>query len=250
MWRALKKLYPSRSKAKKFPISVSVLKAIFPLLKGWPVSVALSHNDRLFVTASLIGVFGFLQGGEFLHSKRSSRPVLRGRDITSVVIGDVSFLEVRIIQSKARWWIADEIARCFHCPDQLLNPVVWYDSYKALSIPLLKSTFPAFRLEDGRTLSRDWMVQHTSALLAKAGIIPLDKLGNKVSVLSSSWRAGGVKSAKDSGAHDTTIMSLGRWSSTAWEFYDFTSLNDLFKASEAMHSNAEPLQLGRSLVGL
>ena len=249
-WRALKKLYTSSKKAKKFPISLTVLLKIFPLLPGWPTPASLSHNDRSFIAASLIGIFGFLRSGEFLYSKSSSRPILRGSDIKIVNDANFSFLEISIARPTARWWIAEEVARCFHCSNPLLDPVCWYQNYVRLSPVGLSPLLPAFRLDNGRILSRDWMVKKTSSLLILAAIVPLDNLGNSVSVKGSSWRAGGVRSAKDSGISDTTIMTQGRWSSIAWSAYDFTSLKDLHSASEVMQTCASSQQLEGLMVGL
>ena len=135
-WKALKKLYPSKTKALKFPICVTVLSKIFPCLPGWPLATAMSHDDRIFVATSLVGVFGFLRAGEFLFSRCSSRPVLYGRDICPSTSGGKSFLDIRIARPKARWWLADERARCFSslvstlCPFSRFLQYVHFSSVK------------------------------------------------------------------------------------------------------------------------
>ena len=57
------------------------------------------------------------------------------------------------------------------------------------------------------------------------------RLGAPVKVLASSWRAGGVQSAKEAGLSDPLVMTLGRWSSSAWENYAFSSTDALCNAS-------------------
>jgi hypothetical protein len=75
-FRAVKKRYGSASKALKIPISMSTLLLIFRRIPGWPRPEKMNHNNRLFVAASVIAVFGFLRGGEFLTSRKSGRKIL------------------------------------------------------------------------------------------------------------------------------------------------------------------------------
>jgi hypothetical protein len=59
----------------------------------------------------------------------------------------------------------------------------------------------------------------TRALLRAAGILLFDSLGRAVFLRASSWRCGGVESAKAAGISDSLIMTMGRWSSNAWLAY-------------------------------
>ncbi len=74
--RWLKKRYGEAGKAAKYPITLAVLRAILPLLPGWPVAADMSHDDRLFTCASLIGTSAFLRGGEFLTYSDSAHSVV------------------------------------------------------------------------------------------------------------------------------------------------------------------------------
>jgi hypothetical protein len=78
---------------------------------------------------------------------------------------------------------------------------------------------PAFFTVDGKVLSKVWMLARTSALLMAAGILLFDSLGRAVFLRASSWRCGGVESAKAAGISDSPIMTMGRWSSIAWLAY-------------------------------
>ena len=82
------------------------------------------------------------------------------------------------------------------------------------------------------------MIKKTSGLLGLAGISFVTPEGVPVKTMASSWRAGGVKSAKDAGLSDGTIMAQGRWSSIAWTNYSFASISGLQAASGAMWSAA------------
>ena len=69
--------------------------------------------------------------------------------------------------------------------------------------------------------------------------------GKPVHAKASSWRAGGVQSAKQAGLNEVMIKALGRWASSAWGNYMFASLEDLRKAVGSMWSAAAntPLSL-------
>ena len=85
-----------------------------------------------------------------------------------------------------------------------------------------------------------------------ANINVIDKTGKPVPVRASSWRAGGVASAKAAGISDALIMAMGRWSSNAWTSYSFSSLQDLQGAVGSMRRAAElveprrPVWVGKS----
>ena len=64
--RFLRRKHPVRTKGQKVPITVQVLYHILPLLPGWPDMACMSGEDRVFASASVSAVAGFLRGGEFL----------------------------------------------------------------------------------------------------------------------------------------------------------------------------------------
>jgi hypothetical protein len=206
---------------------------------GWPIAKKMTHDDRLFVTASVIAATGFLRGGEFLSSPRSSRPVLRGEQVNLSFEGGKAAVTVSIAAPKARWWLKNEQAVCFSIPDHpFIDPVRWLQSYRSLSSIPLDEDGPAFVRSNGDTLSRNWMVARSASLMTITGIAVRDQLGNPVKVLASSWRAGGVQSARDAGLSDALIMSLGRWTSIAWTAYSFNSVSSLSEASRSMWAAA------------
>jgi hypothetical protein len=84
------------------------------------------------------------------------------------------------------------------------------------------------------------MLAKSADLLVKAGISIVDATGVSVPVRASSWRAGGVQSAKEAGISDALIKSLGRWTSVAWFNYHFSSLRDFQVAARAMWRSPDP----------
>ena len=74
--RFLKRKFPMKQGNPKLPVSVQLVKAILPLLSGWPVLGDMQENDRVFVVATVIAVADFLRGGEFLSSSPQTRGIL------------------------------------------------------------------------------------------------------------------------------------------------------------------------------
>ena len=236
--RALKRRYGCPEKALKLPLSFSLLIRLFSLLPGWPRAHAMAHDDRLFVAASLIATAGVLRGGEFLASAKSCRPILRARDIAVRLVDGRLSVVVSINSPKARWWLMSQVVVCFSPPAPLgsvsLSPAVWWLWYSSLAVPPLGHDGPACVLADGSALSRNSMVVRASSLVSISSLRFVDSSGRPLRVLASSWRAGGVASARLAGVSDATIMSLGRWSSSAWLNYSIPDPADLPKASDAM----------------
>jgi hypothetical protein len=248
--RYIKRRYGMPDKALKVPISLGTLLCMCRHLVGWPSPPAMSHDDRLFVAASVVAVLGFLRGGEFLWSRRSDRPLLRFRDVCCVVRNGFPAVIVSVAQPKARWWLAAVDVVCFDLGKEcVLNPVFWLSEYRARSVVRFGSDRAAFMLADGSSLSRDWMVTRTEALMKSAGVALVDSLGNSVVTKASSWRAGGVQSAKQAGVSDAMIKAMGRWSSCAWLNYVFASVNDLQAAACSMWQAAASQSSHPLLVG-
>jgi hypothetical protein len=237
--RYIKKKYGMAGKGLKVPISLGTLLLMCAKLKGWPHPLAMSHDDRMFVAASSVAVVCFLRGGEFLTSPRCPRPLLRTKDVKLTSRNGSPLVEVDVACPKARWWLSSQPAYGYglgpSCP---IDPVSRLRSYRALSTVKLTPTSPAFVLSNGKALSRDWMVNRTNHLLHAAGVQLLSAEGVAVSAMASSWRAGGVQSAKEANVSDALIMVMGRWSSTAWFNYVFASLGDMQKAAVSMWSAA------------
>jgi len=232
--RYLKRKYPSKDKGDKVPVTTAVLKKILPLLKGWPVLADMSPDDRVFAVASVVGVSGFLRGGEFLASPRSGRQVLQEKMVSVREVSKGRALVIGVPQPKARWWLEKvEVPCCERLEDPCFCPVVMWVEYGRLR-GRGKSTRPAFVTGDGVVLSREVMVSVTGTLMAQAGLRFVDAAGKAMAVKMASWRSGAVRSAVDAGVNEATIRAMGRWRSSAWMSYLLHSLWDVQGASRSM----------------
>jgi hypothetical protein len=240
--RFIKRKYGCSSPRVKFPICLKAIRVMLPLLPGWPNAQAMSHDDNLFACASLIATMAFLRGGEFLVTpdKESPRPVLLGRAVYSQAIAGVTTVVVSIPRPKNLWWEPDVEARCFSLPAQgEFDPLHRLLQYRRHSVVHLGPDDPAFRMADGSPLSRNWMVDRTSFLLAQAQVTAVDEMGRRLPIYASSWRTGGVKSATDVGLTGPMIMTLGRWRSQAWAAYTALDVKDLRRAAQSMWSGSD-----------
>jgi hypothetical protein len=248
--RYVKRRFPSGGKGLKIPISMAILKRMLPLLPGWPNLAAMSYEDLLFACASVIGVCGFLRGGEFLFKPGQARRVLRHSDMALRTLKERVAVVVGVPQAKATWWLSHVFVPCFQadadvlsamfCPVRLWRALCSRSPFLRAGAKASQEALPAFHQLDGAPLRRDTMVARTLALLKEAGISLVDGLGRPTSVMSSSWRAGGVRSAVDAGLSEALIMDLGRWKSSAWASYLLHTSADLCAASSRMWHAASP----------
>ena len=228
--RFVKKKYGCSSNSMKIPITVQTIRDMAATLPGWPSADQMSHNDRLFLAASVVGTMGFLRGGEFLDSP-GGRPTLKSHQVVIEKFHHETIVVVHLDRPKAQWWEVNMVVRCFLIgASSSLNPGSVMAAYRSLSETAITSNGPAFLLASGKVLSKAWMLAKTQECLTKAGIEVTDHLGQPVSMKASSWRSGGVESARAAGISDPVIMAMGRWSSNAWTRYSVTGLSDLSAA--------------------
>ena len=246
--RFLKKKHPAKTKGQKAPVTVGVLQRILPLLPGWPDMSRMSDDDRVFATASVIGVAGFLRGGEFLTYPKSTRAVLRAHEVSVRPVGNFDAVIVKVRQPKARWWLAEVAVPCFqNTTDDAFCPVRLWRDYTA-RCPEFKCSGPAF-LRRGRPLSRDYMVKRTTELMMQADISFIDNRGGAMKVKAASWRSGAACSAVQAHVSVPHIMALGRWSTESWENYILHAPVDLQGPAGSMWAGAR-LQLTPTTLGL
>ena len=223
--RYCKRRYGVAGRASKIPISCEVLMQMCMHIPHFPDFTRMSHNDRVFVTASTIAICGFLRGGEFLTYTGSKRPVLKQGRVVVKGSGASAAVVVNIERPKNLWWVPEVAVRCagFSSGSMLpMSPAEMLVQYRALASQagvVLSDHGAAFMLVPDVVLSRDWMVQRSADLLAKAGIEFIGENGKPTCVKAASWRAGAVRSALNAKIPGTTIMELGRWRSYAWLSY-------------------------------
>ena len=246
--RYLKYKHPKTPKGAKVPITVAMLHKILPLLPGWPDMSRMSEENRVFAAASVMAVSGFLRGGEFLTSKKSDRPTLMGRDVNMRPVGDRDAAVVRVPQPKTKPWLKSVSVPCFqNLQDDAYCPVRLYEEYSG-RCPGFKQDGPAFLLY-GKALDRDFMVAKTTSLMVLAGISFVDLRGDPMDVRAASWRSGAVCTAVKAGVSAPNIMSLGRWSSTAYLNYLLQAAPDLQGSATMMWASTN-LQLAAATSGL
>lgn len=215
---------------------MGLLKVILPLLPGWPVSANMSHDDRLFAVASVVGTSGFLRGGEFLAAPGSERPILAAGDLRTMKIHAKETLVVRVAQPKNDAGTRYVDVPCFSPVEETMSifgPLhrYVYREYRRASLYVQSASSleksPAFHFANGKPFNRAFMVKRTTELMDLAGVTFVDDLGRKLTVKMTSWRAGGVRSAVDVGLSEPMIKELGRWRSSAWTSYLIHSCLDL-----------------------
>lgn len=246
--RFLKRKYPAQVKGKKVPVTVGVLGLILPLLPGWPDMARMSADDRVFASASVSAVAGFLRGGEFLSSPKSSRAIMKASDVSIRRVGNRMAQVLGVPQPKTRFWLKTESVPCFeNTQDDTMCPVRLWQEYSA-RCPGLKPSGPAFLLR-GKALDRNYMVLRTTALMRLANIAFVDHRGDPMDVKAASWRSGAVCSAVKAGVSVPHIMALGRWTSSAWENYLLQTPLDLQGSANSMWAGAS-LHLAPATSGL
>lgn len=242
--RWIRRKLPCDPKGAKFAVTLSLLRALLPLLPGWPHLSAMSHDDRLFAAASWIAVTAFLRGGEFMSSPGSKRPLLLHSAMEVRMLKGVPALVVAVPQPKATCWLPAVEVPCYGAPPDVCNvfcAVKLWRAYAAGSPPsgLPPESTPAFRRANGSPLSRAWMIQRIEALCKLASIPLLDENGKGLPLKMASFRAGAVRSAVAAGLSEPMIMELGRWRSSAWRSYLLHTALDVQGAARRMLAASE-----------
>ena len=220
VFKSLKRKYGYENYRLKVPITLTLIQVMGRHLKGWPIPELMSHDDRLFTLASLIGVLGFLRGGEFLTSPGSGRPMLKMSQMRLQRIHDRELIELTIEAPKARPWEGVATIRIFGTPQfSILDPVRWFKAYVGLSPMKLHGKGAALIRKGNKTLDKAYMLKRTNNLLAAAGVVYQDVDGRPVKTKAASWRAGGVQTATTAGLGEDMIRQCGRWKSSAWLNY-------------------------------
>lgn len=83
-----------------------------------------------------------------------------------------------------------------------------------------KASGPLFRMADGTFLTRDRFVQEVRKALSAAGVDQTKYAGH-------SFRIGAASTAAAAGIADSTIKTLGRWESSAYQLYVRLSREEL-----------------------
>ena len=213
---ALKKKWGMPSKAKTAAMSLKVIWALAQRIPGFPRAAAMSHDDRLWLFASVLGCLGLLRGGEFLVSAKQSRPVLKGKEIVieEMVAGKMAVI-VRVPKPKARWWEPHMPVTIFGLPGTPLDVVRLCKDYRELSLVALRPLDPALRRSNGDALSKSWMFAETERKLFNASMLFRDELGRAMRIGAKAWRYGGSASHDAAAVAPKVKQAHGRWLTSA-----------------------------------
>ncbi len=181
--------------------------------------------------ASTVCFFGFSRAGELtIPSDNAFDPTthLTVEDITIDDIANPSLLKLHLKAFKIDPFRKGVDVVVGRTSDKLC-PVAATLAYLAL-----RGNSPGFlfKFRDGRPLTKARFVEAVRSALATAGLNPKDYAGH-------SFRIGAATTAHSRGLNDSTIQTLGRWSSSAYLVYIKTPKEQLAVFS----SNTEPFQL-------
>ena len=239
---SLKKKYPTSDILQKIPLSLTMLLQMCHQLVGWPVLSHLSFDDLAWATASCIGFFACLRGGEFFVQPKSDRPILTGAAVSlrSSPSGPYVYIEVPSPKTRKDLVSIPALASC-NIDDFAFNPVKLLSVFRAraaaLSIDVLGAN-AAFKSRNGKPIDRAFMISRAERLRAAAKIVILNSDGKPIKVSAASWRAGFVMSARQANITGDTIRSSGRWKSVGGPIpYSVDTLDTYQSMTAALVSN-------------
>ncbi len=191
--KSLKKKYPTSNVLQKVPLSLSMLLRMCASMSGWPSLSKLSFDDLTWATASAIGFYACLRGGEFFVQPKSERPILTGGavSIRAAPTGPYVFIEVPSPKTRKDLVSIPAIAMSTvkgFCFDPVILLTLYRERAAAKSIHVLGKN-AAFKSSDGKPISRVFMVSRAEKLRSAAGIEILNSSGNPIKVSAASWRA-------------------------------------------------------------
>ena len=215
--KSLKMRYPTTSVMQKIPLSLHMLIQMCQSMHGWPSLKSLSFDDLTWATASCIGFFACLRGGEFFVQPKSTRPILSGKAVNirgsineQYVLIDVPSPKTRKDKISIPAIAASPNTNFIFDPVSLL---VHYRSRAALLKINVLGVNAAFKSSDGEPINRAFMISRAEKLRAQANIEITDTDGKHLKVSAASWRAGFVLSARQAGIVQENIRTNGRWAS-------------------------------------
>lgn len=168
-------------------------------------SIIFTYDRLVIYSAILLGYFGCLRAAEYLA------PLAAGPPLTPMDIkfsdSPRPFMVLNIARSKTSVQGhkvvigCSGVDVCAPCAIRLL-----------IHISPHPHTAPLFTLSDGTPLSRQYFTTEMRNLLALAGISP-------AGITPHSLRAGSATDAAGLGMAESSIKSLGRWASAAYQVY-------------------------------
>lgn len=185
-----------------------------------------SNNSRMLWAAASMCFFGFLRSGELTVPSISGYDAgahLSVNDVTVDSLDSPQVLKVKIKASKTdpfRVGVDIYIGRsqCSLCP---VTAVLTYMAIRG------SAPGPLFMFTNGCPLTRSCFVAKVKEALTLAGV-------DNVCYSGHSFRSGAATTAAEQGIGETTIKTLGRWRSNAYQVYIKTPRDHLAQVSRRL----------------
>lgn len=204
--KGLKRKKP-RSQDSRLPITPFVLLKVKSVLDQDPHN----YDNIMFWAAFCLGFFAFLRSAEFtVQSADQFDPTwhLTPKDISVDSLQKPTMMKVCIKGSKTdQTRVGMELV--VGTTGNALCPIAATLAYLAIRG---QDEGPLFRLQDGRPLTRETLVQRLRATLSAAGV-------NCSRYAGHSFRIGAATTAIMKGVPESTVQTLGRWASDSFKRY-------------------------------
>lgn len=213
------------SRTGRLPITPRLLKL---MKQSWQAS-GNGQDQAMLWAASTLCFFGFMRSGEITVPNNSTFDEgahLMFRDITVDSTQNPQVLKVRLKASKTdpfRTGINIFVGRTDNelCP---VSAVLAYMTRRGAG------SGPLFQFQDGTPLTQTRFVVEIRKALAAAGVDCRPYSGH-------SFRIGAATTAAERGVGDTTIKTLGRWKSSAYQAYVRLQRSHLAEISRCLAAN-------------
>ena len=224
--KGLKRQRP-RSQDTRLPITPLVLLRIKSVLDKEPYK----YDNILLWAACCLGFFAFLRSAEFtVPTAQQFDPTchMTPQDIAVDDVQQPSLMKVHIKASKTdqtKIGIDLYVGRTHTA----ICPVAAVLAYLAVRG---QTQGPLFKLEDGRPLTRDLLVQQLRSTLSLAGMDCSRYSGH-------SFRIGATTTAMARGVSESTVQTLGQWASDSFKRYIRIPRQELAEVSKRMSANLD-----------
>ena len=225
--RGIKRM-SARPGDRRLPITPYILSVIRRSLDSHPED----PDNVMFWAACCMGFFAFLRSAEFtVPSLSGFDPTvhLSPEDVATDSHTNPSVVVIKIKASKCDQF-KQGVSVCVGRTNESICPVVAILTYCALRG---REPGPFFRFQDGSPLTKPRLVTRMKSILQSAGVDPSQYSGH-------SFRIGAATTAASQGIPDSTIQTLGRWSSESFRRYIRLSHQELASFSRTLINTVTP----------
>lgn len=219
--RGIRRFKPSTPDS-RLPITPLILETILRVVQ----QNSTDYTNILMWAACCLGYFAFMRSGEFTVNEQFDHSRhLTVRDVAVDSYDSPSMLSIHLKTSKTDQegvGVVLYVGRTF----KPVCPVIVMLTYLVVR-KQPRDEGPLFRCEDGAPLSRPALVAWLRTTLESAGIDARHFSGH-------SFRIGAASTAASKGIPDSTIQTLGRWSSDSFKRYIRIPRENLAQISQSI----------------